>query len=191
MFRRILNAGLSATRRPSIAASVPRHEVHNSSQRVDNTHRARSVHSINRPKAAELRFSLSDADVTKILNGFHPRDMEQRWFILSDGPDDVGNIVSHLYRSWTGYEMYRLKITAPRFGSSGGSSSTARAAEEGEDGDAHQAHVTEVIWESREDYNAYGGSKMGEREAKRAAISICRGILGCKLEDAPKVVGWD
>lgn len=185
MFRRILNSGLSATRRPSIAASVSRHEVHDSPQRVDNTHRARSVHSINRPKAAELRFSLSDADVTKILNGFHPRDMEERWLILSDGPDDMCNIVSHLYRSWTGYEMYRLKITAPRFGSS-----SARAAETGEGDDVHQARVKEIIWESRGD-NDYGGWKVGESQAKWEAIRICRGVLGCKLENAPKVAGWD
>ncbi|KAK2756341.1 hypothetical protein CKAH01_05862 [Colletotrichum kahawae] len=116
--------------------------------------------------------------------------MEERWLICSDGPDDMGNIVCHLYRSWTGHEIYRLKITAPRFGSSGSSSSTTGAAEAGEGDDAHQARVTEIIWESRGD-TSYGEWKKGESQAKRDAINICRGMLDCKLENAPKVVGWD
>ncbi|KAF4896566.1 hypothetical protein CGCF415_v005694 [Colletotrichum fructicola] len=72
--------------------------------------------------------------------------MEDRWALRADGPDEKGNIVFHAYRSWTGNEIIRLQVTAPRFRTSGPPSATeAKVEREGENQDAR---VTEITWET-------------------------------------------
>ena len=46
----------------------------------------------------------SDADAEKLLNGYKPRDMDDKWFVYSED----GWI--YFVRSWTGNHIFGLKL---------------------------------------------------------------------------------
>jgi hypothetical protein len=62
------------------------------------------VHSLSNPARAQWNHPLSHSDYTKMLRGFKPADMDDRWMIITDTPDKQGNTVVHVYRSWTSIE---------------------------------------------------------------------------------------
>lgn len=111
-----------------------------------------------KPKTAQWERSVPRAELTKLLNGFEPGAMEDKWFIYADGPDNQGNAVVHMHRSWTGHKIVELRIRIP-----------LNAA--GED-----AKITELVWES--DKENFDGS---EDDAKEAAEEVCRWILDVQL----------
>jgi hypothetical protein len=104
------------------------------------------------------------ADLSKIINGFQPQAMEDKWFIYTDGPDGQGNAVVHMHRSWTGYKLIELKIKVPI----------------GEDGKirGEDSRITEIVWE--EDEERFVGS---EKLAKEYVMEICNWVLHVKLKE--------
>lgn len=59
-------------------------------------------------QTAKWHLALSDEDANKILAGYRPRWFEERMVTRAEGPDEMGNIVSHAYRSWYDKEVLRL-----------------------------------------------------------------------------------
>jgi hypothetical protein len=55
-----------------------------------------------RPLAYARRFSPEETEV--LARGIVPREMEDHWFIFEE--DDV----LHRYRSWTGYELFTIRL---------------------------------------------------------------------------------
>jgi hypothetical protein len=102
-------------------------------------------------------------ELRKLLNGFSPRAMEDKWFLYADGPDAQGNVVLHMFRSWTGHKMAELKIKMPV----------------GEDGECEEedAKVTEITWESNPE--RYNGQT--EEGAKIMAKEVCNWVLDVTL----------
>ncbi|KAF4822959.1 hypothetical protein CGCTS75_v010478 [Colletotrichum tropicale] len=82
--------------------------------------------------------------------------MEDRWALRADGPDEMGNIVFHAYRSWTGHEIIRLQ----------------------REGENQDARLTEVTWETAPDICR----PYTENGAKKQAFDFCKYWLGCELK---------
>lgn len=114
------------------------------------------------PESLPCDLKASGSNFTKLLRGFQPSDMDDRWMCRSDGPDAHGNVVVHFYRSWTGRESFQLKATvaAP------------------DDGSAQDqvARITELVWDKES--TAAGSAE----EAKVQAFAVCRAVLGCEME---------
>lgn len=55
-----------------------------------------------RPLAYARRFSPEETQV--LVRGVRPREMEDHWFIFAEDG------VLHLYRSWTGYELFKIRL---------------------------------------------------------------------------------
>lgn len=114
------------------------------------------------PQSAPWSLDISSSDVSKLLRGFQPEEMEQRWTCETDGPDSQGEIVVHFCRSWTGDEQYRIKAKSETGGDKG-------------------AKVVEITWNKG---NEYTGED--ENQAKKAVVNLCRGLLQCQLEGVPE-----
>jgi hypothetical protein len=115
------------------------------------------------PITAQWEVSVPRSELTKLLNGFQPREMEDKWFVYADGPDAEGTVVVHMHRSWTGYENFRLLLHVPL---------DAEGNLEEED-----SNILELTWET--DETRYRGG--GEAEAKEIAEGVCSWVLGVKL----------
>lgn len=114
------------------------------------------VYRIVNPTTAEWDLSIKDADYKKMLKGFTPQQMEDRWICLADEPDADGNTVLHMARSWTGEEQISLTITAAKN-------------DEG-------TSIGKLTWQT----NNYDS----EEEVKELAVNICKHLLGCDMENA-------
>ncbi|PVH98710.1 hypothetical protein DM02DRAFT_30481 [Periconia macrospinosa] len=107
--------------------------------------------------------SLTHSDYSKILKGFGPQDMDDRWGIQTDTPDAQGNTVAYLYRSWGSVVQFSLTITA---------------------GDADNtetkdwAKIVTISWNEQPGYQ-----KVTEEEAKESSVNLCRGLLRCEMKD--------
>ncbi|KAJ3539057.1 hypothetical protein NM208_g5648 [Fusarium decemcellulare] len=119
---------------------------------------------IQSPKTAPWQVPLTGASLAKLLKGFRPRDMDDKWVCYVDGPSDKGNIVIHLCRSWTSYEIYRVKarVLTHQDGTIGNPE---------KDG----GEVYELEWE---------GEHGTELEAKDMATNLCHGLMGCDLRSS-------
>lgn len=126
------------------------------------------THAMKNPATAIWNLGISSSEAAKLLQGFQPAAMEDRWMCRADGPDVHGNIVVHIYRSWTGQEHFRIKATAPV------SDGTIT-----EDRGGHGAKITEITWEQGD-----GPIQATEEDAKNLAIAVCRGVLKCELLQA-------
>lgn len=62
------------------------------------------------PATAAWEVPISEADHSKLLKGFWPRDMDDKWHLHADNPDTEGNSVLRMYRSWTGAEQIALTV---------------------------------------------------------------------------------
>jgi hypothetical protein len=109
-------------------------------------------------------------DLPKLLNGFVPTAMEDKWFVYAEGPDAQGNALLHMHRSWTGYKMAEVKL----------------AIELDKDGKfaERDAHFTEVTWETDDDRYRGGQTEGG---AKSMVVEVCNWCLGAKLPSTPMV----
>lgn len=86
------------------------------------------------PVTSTWNISIPRTEVPKLINGFLPRAMEDKWVVYADGPDAQGNAVVHMFRSWTRHKMAELKIKVPL----------------DEDGEfmEEDLEITEIMWES-------------------------------------------
>jgi hypothetical protein len=57
-----------------------------------------------RHASIDYRRRFSAAEARKMLDGFIPRDMDDKWFIA------MQPAALDFYRSWTGYHIYRLVV---------------------------------------------------------------------------------
>jgi hypothetical protein len=62
------------------------------------------------PATASWDQSINDADFSKLKAGFEALDMNHRWEIRADDPDENGVISIHISRSWTEIDQYILDI---------------------------------------------------------------------------------
>jgi hypothetical protein len=53
---------------------------------------------------------LSPENLSKLIHGFAPVEMEDKWFIYTDGPDASGAATVNFHRSWTGEKVAELAV---------------------------------------------------------------------------------
>ncbi|KAF4626584.1 hypothetical protein G7Y89_g11578 [Cudoniella acicularis] len=103
------------------------------------------------------------AEFSKLINGFLPSSMDNKWFVYADGPDARGNAVVYMVRSWTGYKLVELKIKVPV-------DEDGKFAEE-------DSKITEITWESSQERY----TDQTEEGAKEMAREVCNWVLDVKL----------
>ena len=120
----------------------------------------------NSPKRSAWVVPIPSDQLTKLLNGFRPSAMEDKWFVYADGPDAEGHAALHMYRSWTGYEMIKLDIEV--------------ADEEKKGAGAGKTQITAITWESDEEKIKNPSEKL----AKEMALEVCNWVLGVKFTES-------
>lgn len=118
---------------------------------------------IRNPVSASWDLAISHTDAKKLVDGFVPKAMEDKWLCYSDTPDAQGNTIVHMCRSWSKMEQMALKLRS--------------AIDVPGAGQGAAAKITEITWEAQD-----GASDLGREEAKEDAIEICNAILGCELK---------
>ncbi|RSL47256.1 hypothetical protein CEP54_013495 [Fusarium duplospermum] len=146
------------------------HEVDNSPEDPEERVTIRNMRRIEKPKSMPWKARLSGSDMTKLLKGFQPSEMEQKWVIAASGPDDKGIIDVHLCRSWTSYEIYTVRVRV-------------LAGEDGKPGDAekNRGEVFEILYETSNEFN-----NTCDSEIEDMAVGLCRGFLGVELGKGPE-----
>ncbi|KAM7194171.1 hypothetical protein V8F20_008091 [Naviculisporaceae sp. PSN 640] len=134
--------------------------------------------------------------LTKLLHGFCPETMEDRWFVYADydetdadeNANDALLVRIHIYRSWTGFKIVEQKIRVPRAlllllssAEDDEHDAGSTTAEEGAGEEGEGAKITEITWET--DRERWRGG--GEPDAKETATSVCKHMLGVELEPEP------
>jgi len=97
----------------------------------------------------------------KLLNGFRPREMEDKWIIYTEGPDGEGRAVMHFHRSWTGYKVAEVEIEIDGGGDGGGGEGVGR--------------IVRIVFEPHEDL---------EGRTKRTVREVCRWVSNVQIPDA-------
>ncbi|PSN69687.1 hypothetical protein BS50DRAFT_571057 [Corynespora cassiicola Philippines] len=120
------------------------------------------------PATATWNLEISSSDATKILQGFQPQSMDDKWKCETDQPDEEGNTVIYFARSWTGNVMFQVKAIIPASGSS-----TSGQPE------GSKPRFKELTWDRRSDVH-----ETSEEEAKSTTIALCRGLLRCELKES-------
>lgn len=111
------------------------------------------------PATASWDQSISDADFSKLKAGFEALDMNHRWEIKVDDPDENGIISIHISRNWTEIDQYILAIKPSDDG--GGK-------------------ITSITWEQKK-----GEIHVGEERGKKEAVIVCRMVVKCEFETLP------
>ncbi|KAF1970906.1 hypothetical protein BU23DRAFT_510892, partial [Bimuria novae-zelandiae CBS 107.79] len=124
----------------------------------------RTFHPIKDPATAEWGLAINRVDYEKLLEGFSPRDMDDKWMCRTDKPDAHGNTIVHWYRSMTDMEFYTITVDL-------NDPSDA-------EGD-HWARLTKINWEK-----VVGSLEVPPEEAKESLVNLCRGYMGCRFENA-------
>ncbi|KAF2639442.1 hypothetical protein P280DRAFT_470117 [Massarina eburnea CBS 473.64] len=115
------------------------------------------------PVTAEWGRTITHNDYNKMLKGFMPQDMDEKWMIATDTPGAQGNTVVHICRSWTSKEQYALTISA-------GNPNDTDAKDWGK--------IVKISWNDK-----FMGMFISEEEAKKEAVGFCKWLLRCELED--------
>ncbi|KAH7177121.1 hypothetical protein EDB81DRAFT_773998 [Dactylonectria macrodidyma] len=118
------------------------------------------------PATAPWNLGVSHDDVEKLLRGFRPTAMEDRWMCRADAPDARGDFVVHVHRSWTGDGLLLMNVVLAVLGGGGAAAYT----------DERHATITDITWDKGD-----GSFLATEEEAKDLATAVCRGVLGCDL----------
>lgn len=121
------------------------------------------VHPLKNPATAQWGRTLTHSDYNKMLKGFMPQDMDDKWMVITDTPDAQGNTVVHICRSWTSQEHFSLTVAA------GNSNET---------GAKDWATIVKISWNEQS-----GGVQITEEEAKESAVNLSKGLLGCGLKN--------
>lgn len=146
------------------------HEVDESPEMPEERVTVKGMQRIKKPKSMPWQARLSGPDLTKLLKGFQPSDMDQKWIIASSGPDNKGMIDVHLCRSWTGIEIYTVRVRV-------------LAGEDGKPGDAGKdgGEVFEILYESNNEFD-----NLCEEEVQEMVTDLCEGFLGVDLGKGPE-----
>lgn len=103
---------------------------------------------------------LAPEQVYKLVMGFSPREMEDKWFIYSEGPDGSGKLKVHFHRSWTGMKIAELFVVVDLKGEGAGK-------------------VVGIKWNGSDQTNW-----MNEEEAKYMISTTCAWVLGVNFENS-------
>lgn len=114
---------------------------------------------IENPKSGRWGLRIKHADLIKIIAGFQPVEMEDKWVVRSDALDRQGDIIVHFYRSWTGHETFRIRIIPDN-----------RKTDSSGIIESGGAEIAEITW----------GRAFKEEDAKETVTLICTHTLGCK-----------
>jgi hypothetical protein len=109
------------------------------------------------PQTSPWSISIPSTQLPNLINGFKPREMEDKWFVCSEGPSAKGVLQVHFYRSWTGLRISTMEIQVETDGKGG--------------------RVEGLVWETSESVvkgQDLEGAKDGVRE-------VCRWVLGIEL----------
>lgn len=101
---------------------------------------------------------LTPEQVYRLVMGFCPQEMEDKWFIYSEGPDQSGKLKVHFHRSWTGLKIAELFVVIDLKGEGAGK-------------------IVGIKWNGTEQTNG-----MDEEEAKYMVSTTCSWVLGVSLE---------
>lgn len=110
------------------------------------------IKAIKRPASAGWTLPIYTAEYNKLLQGFQPRDPDDRWFIETDKPDKYGDTFIHIGRSFEQAEHFLLKVR-------GGSPS---------------ATITQITWETAH-------VNTTEWEAKDEVVALCKALTGVDI----------
>ncbi|KAF5512696.1 hypothetical protein CGCA056_v011975 [Colletotrichum aenigma] len=116
MFRLILNSCLSAMKRSVVASRAYNRPLtispaHNRFSTTSHAYFHPWVPGSNTyPQTAEWHVELFNQDVEKLLKDSDPKRLEEDFMCRAEGPDEMGNIVFHVYRRYTRGEQLRLQI---------------------------------------------------------------------------------
>lgn len=115
---------------------------------------------ISKPVEAAWDQVVPRTEAPKIINGFKPGAMEDKWFVYSDGPDANGKVTMHMHRSWTGFKLFEVTMQI-------------EMNEDFEPADK-DAQFTKIIYETDETKFR----NPGEGSAKTMALEVCNWCLG-------------
>jgi hypothetical protein len=93
-----------------------------------------------------------------LVMGFKPSQMEDKWFIYSEGPDTSGKLKVHFHRSWTGLKIAELFVLIDLKGLGAGK-------------------IVGIKWNGSEQTNG-----MSEEEAKYMITTTCAWVLKVDFE---------
>jgi hypothetical protein len=103
---------------------------------------------------------LPPAQVHTLYMGFLPREMSDKWFIYSEGPDQMGKLKVHFHRSWTGAKIAEMFVVMDVKGEGAGK-------------------VVGLKWNAGD----VGDARMRAEEAKYLVRTTVRWVLGVELEE--------
>jgi hypothetical protein len=121
------------------------------------------THPFKKPVTSKWDQSIPRTELPKLLNGFQPTAMEDKWFVYADGPDAQGNAILHMYRSWTGFKVVELKLVV-------------ELNKDGEIGE-NDPYFTEITWES--EAKRINGQR--EENAKTTAKGVCNWCMNVRF----------
>lgn len=101
---------------------------------------------------------LPPSQIHSLYLGHAPEDMDDKWFIYSEGPDRAGKLKVHFHRSWTGMKVAELFVVMDIKGEGAGK-------------------IVGIKWNGGEETNW-----MSEEEAKYMIRTTCRWQLAVDLE---------
>ena len=101
---------------------------------------------------------LTPEQVFSLVMGFKPSQMEDKWFIYSEGPDNSGKLKVHFHRSWTGLKIAELFVLIDLKGLGAGK-------------------IVGIKWNGSEQTNG-----MSEEEAKYMISTTCAWVLKAEIE---------
>jgi hypothetical protein len=106
-------------------------------------------------------------DLQKLLRGFSPTMMEDKWAVRAHGPDSEGTYTVFLMRSWTMTPIVAVKISPEQ--------------DEGKLGKDGALRITELIWDK--EYLGYYGNPLEEKEAREMITGSFKHLLKVELPD--------
>ncbi|KAF7543552.1 hypothetical protein G7Z17_g10652 [Cylindrodendrum hubeiense] len=129
------------------------------------------IKDFSKPTSAPWAVVISHEDFQKLMKGFYPKDMDDKWVVQTDGPDEQGFYTAKFARSWTSFLIVSLKIQV----------------ELGENGEVlsdRSPQIQEVSWElDRKRWGSRPDEPYTDKDAKEIAIALCQGRLGFTLPE--------
>lgn len=122
-----------------------------------------SLKPFSQPESATWHQPIPEKGFLRLLLGFQPRAMEDKWFVYTEGPDAKGKGVMHMHRSWTGYESVAAEF--------------ALEMKNDEEMYADKAAFTRVTWEM--DQSRLKG--FDEEQAKETVREVLRWVMQIEL----------
>ncbi|KAK1828053.1 hypothetical protein QBC39DRAFT_266010 [Podospora conica] len=112
--------------------------------------------------------------VMRLLHGYRPEGMEDKWFVYADGPvasPGGGSAATvNFHRSWTGRKVASVKLELG-----------------GLEGGEWTGEVAGLVYEGGEEGGVVAEEEGGEAMAKFIVVEVCGHVLGVKLEPVDKV----